>query len=137
MTDAAIVTKRLAKLRQYISLLKQLRSKPTERFLTEPFVHGNAERHMQLAIQGVLHIGSHIVADDKLGDVAEYRDIIRILGEAKYLPPDLAERLLPIAGLRNILVHDYLEVDRNKLYETLQTGIEDFEKFAGHVEKLL
>ena len=137
MTNPVIVSKRLAKLREYVELLKRLRSEPRERFIADPFVHGNAERYTQLAIQVVLDIGSHIIADNRLGSADEYRDIIRILGDAHYLPPDLVNRLLPLAGLRNILVHDYIEVDRGKLYDALHTGLEDFENFATHVGKLL
>jgi uncharacterized protein YutE (UPF0331/DUF86 family) len=137
LTNPVIVSKRLAKLREYIELLKRLRSEPKERFLDDPFVYGNAERYTQLAIQVALDIGSHVIADDKLGNVSEYRDIVRILGEARYLPSPLVQRLLPLAGLRNILVHDYLEVDRGRLYEVLQRGLEDLEEFALHIGKLL
>jgi uncharacterized protein YutE (UPF0331/DUF86 family) len=35
-----------------------------------------------------------------------------------------------MAGLRNILVHDYLEVDRARIHALLQDCLEDFEQFA-------
>jgi uncharacterized protein YutE (UPF0331/DUF86 family) len=137
LTDPSIVSKRLAKLREYVELLKKLREVPKKRFVSDPFTYGNAERYTQLAIQVVLDIGNHVIADDKLGEVSEYRDVMKILGEAGYLPASLVERLLPLVGLRNILVHDYIEVDRAKLYQALQTGLKDFEEFGKHVAKLL
>lgn len=131
------MTKRLNKLREYVGLLKTIRREPRERFTTEPLVYGNAERYLQLAIQCVLDIGNHILADRKLREPQEYRDIIKTLGEHSVIPPDLAKRLLPLVGLRNILVHDYLDVDRAQLYDALQTELEDLEVFAKHVSKLL
>ena len=70
------------------------------------------------------------MADERLGAVEEYRDAIRLLGRSGYLKPDLAQKLIPMAGLRNILVHDYLDVDRDRIYNLLQDCLEDFEQFA-------
>jgi uncharacterized protein YutE (UPF0331/DUF86 family) len=77
------------------------------------------------------------VADDRLGEVREYRDAIRLLGENGYLQPDLTERLAPLAGLRNVLVHDYLDVDRGRIYSLVQDRLGDFEEFAAQIGRLL
>jgi uncharacterized protein YutE (UPF0331/DUF86 family) len=137
LTDPVLIAKRLSKLREYVSLLRILRERPQEEFIKDPFVIGSVERYLQLAIQVVLDICNHIVADDRLGLVEEYRDAIRLLGQGGYLDPDLTKRLIPMAGLRNILVHDYLEVDRERLRVLLQDCLEDFERFAIQIGKLL
>ena len=80
MTDPVLIAKRLSKLREYVRLLRILRTHPQEDFIQDPFVIGNVERYLQLAIQVVLDICNHIVADDRLGAVEEYRDAIRLLG---------------------------------------------------------
>ncbi len=133
MTDPLLIAKRLSRLREYVRLLRILRTRPQEDFIQDPFVIGNVERYLQLAIQVVLDICNHIVADDRLGAVEEYRDAIRLLGQSGYLDPDLTERLIPMAGLRNILVHDYLDVDRGRIYSLLQNCLEDFEQFATQI----
>jgi len=133
LTDPVLIAKRLGKLREYVGLLHILRKHPEEDFVRDPFVIGNVERYLQLALQTVLDICNHIVADDRLGSVEEYRDAIRLLGESGYLDPNLTQRLIPMAGLRNILVHDYLDVDRAKIYALLQNCLEDFERFAAQI----
>jgi len=42
--------------------------------------------------------------------------------------------LRPIAGLRNVLVHGYLQVDLAILERVLNERLEDLEEFAGCVE---
>jgi uncharacterized protein YutE (UPF0331/DUF86 family) len=42
-----------------------------------------------------------------------------------------------MAGLRNILVHDYLRVDLEKLIEFVQFRLEDFLVFMGLVREYL
>ena len=137
MTDPVLIGKRLRKLREYVGLLRKLRGRPREEVIEDPFVIGNVERYLQLAIQVVLDISNHIVADDRLGAVEEYRDAIRLLGQSGYLQPDLTQRLIPMAGLRNILVHDYLDVDRGRIYTLLQDCLEDFEQFAIQIGRRL
>ena len=132
-----LIAKRLSKLREYVGLLRILRSRPQEDFIKDPFVIGNVERYLQLAIQAVLDICNHIVADGRLGLVEEYRDAVRLLGQSGYLDPDLTKGLIPMAGLRNILVHDYLDVDRGRLHALLQDCLEDFEQFAIQIGKRL
>jgi len=55
-----------------------------------------------------------------------------MLGKAAVLPIDLAHSLAPIAGFRNILVHEYLEIDWTEVLKKLQS-LEDLHKFAEHV----
>jgi uncharacterized protein YutE (UPF0331/DUF86 family) len=137
LTDPVLIAKRLSKLREYVGLLRILRSRPQQDFIKDPFVIGNVERYLQLAIQVVLDICNHIVADERLGLVEEYRDAIRLMSQGGYLDPDLTNRLTPLAGLRNILVHDYLDVDRGKLHALLQDCLEDFEQFAIQIGRCL
>ncbi len=137
MTDPVLIAKRIRKLREYVGLLRILRGRPRKSFLDDPFVIGNVERYLQLAIQTLLDICNHIVADDRLGAVEEYRDAIRLLGENGYLEDDLTARLIPMAGLRNILVYDYLEVDRDRIYDLLQENLGDLEEFAVQIGRRL
>ena len=42
-----------------------------------------------------------------------------------------------MAGFRNILVHEYLEIDRRRVYQILKDDLDDFERFIRAVSKLL
>ena len=57
MVDRYVVQARIAKIRQYVALLKRIRGLADERaFVKDPLIYGNAERYLQLAIQAVLDI---------------------------------------------------------------------------------
>ena len=135
MIDAEIIQKRLEKLHQYISLLQKLSEQPLSRFLSDPFVQGNVERYLQLSIQVSLDIGNHILAEIETRAPEEYRDIFILLGENKVVPVDLAKKMAPLAGLRNILVHDYLEIDLKRIYKFLKNDLSDFSEFAKYISK--
>lgn len=47
-----------------------------------------------------------------------------------------AIRILPMAGLRNILIHEYFKIDLERIYQHLQ-NLEDFRTFQKHIIKFL
>jgi uncharacterized protein YutE (UPF0331/DUF86 family) len=66
----------------------------------------------------VLH--RHLPPDYRAGRRSEtYYEAILRMGEVGVLPPDFARRLAPIAGLWNILIHEYLTVDWDEVYTNL------------------
>lgn len=78
-----------------------------------------------------------MIADRGWGQPGTYREAFETLAEKGVLPGPLAERMAGWAGLRNILVHLYLEVDHERLYEILQNELDDLESFARSMTALL
>ncbi|MEA3238388.1 MAG: DUF86 domain-containing protein [Candidatus Bipolaricaulota bacterium] len=66
-----------------------------------------------------------MTAELELGTIETYSDIPRILAKSGYIDRDLAERWIRIIGFRNILVHEYLDVDRKIVHEVLQHQLKD------------
>jgi uncharacterized protein YutE (UPF0331/DUF86 family) len=138
LVDRYVVQARIAKIREYVALLRKIRRLADERrFAEDPLIYGNAERYLQLAIQGVLDISNHIVADMRLNLPADSKDLFSLLATHKVLPVRLSKKLVSMAGFRNVLVHEYLEIDRRRVYRVLKDELGDFEKFIKAVGKLL
>jgi uncharacterized protein YutE (UPF0331/DUF86 family) len=131
--DADLVQTKLEKLQQYVALLEKLSKQPMESFVSDAFVRGNVERYLQLSIQACLDIGNHLLASNSTISPEAYRDIFIYLGEKNIIPQELAEKIAPLAGLRNILVHDYMEVDITRLFSFLKNDLTDFKRFAEHI----
>jgi uncharacterized protein YutE (UPF0331/DUF86 family) len=70
---------------------------------------------------------NHVIADLDLGTVQWYSDIPTIPAERGGLSPELRSRWIQMFGFRNILVHEYLDLDRRIVYEALQHGLGDLE----------
>ena len=107
MVDRHVVQARIAKIREYVALLRRIRRLADERqFVKDPLIYGNAERYLQLAIQSILDISNHIVADMNLGLPATSMELFDLLVTHKVVSAALARKLIPMAGLRNVLVHE-------------------------------
>ena len=51
------------------------------------------------------------------------------MGELGVTPPDFARQLAPLAGFRNILIHEYLTIDWDIIYQRLH-NLDNFEQFG-------
>ena len=128
MVQTEIIRKRLSRLDEILTVLKHLRNYSLEAFLATPEYYGSAERFLQIAIETTTDIGGHIIADLKLGEVNWYSDIPALLAEKKFISSELREKWVRMIGFRNILVHDYLEVDRKIVYDVMQNHLQDLEE---------
>jgi uncharacterized protein YutE (UPF0331/DUF86 family) len=136
MVNPHVIKTRVEKANEYLDYLRSIKNNYAwAQFNSEPMIFGSAERFLHLAIEALLDLGNHIISDEELGVVGRYSDIARILFEHHYL--DEAERniLLKIIGFRNILVHDYLELDLEIVFEVIQHNLGDLQnllkKLAG------
>jgi len=105
--------------------------------MADEMVQAAAERNLKVAIQSVLDICNHAVADMKLEVPDEEKQAFQILASHKLIPKRLAETLTSMVGMRNVLVHEYLEVDLVRLYSIMRDHLGDFEKLIKAVVKLL
>lgn len=138
MVDRHVVRARVARIREYVALLRKIRGMADEsRFVKDPLIYGNAERYLQLAIQAVLDVSNHIVADLGANLPADNKELFELLAKRKIVPGRLARKLVPMAGFRNLLVHEYMEIDRHRVYASLENDLGDFEAFIKAVSKLL
>jgi uncharacterized protein YutE (UPF0331/DUF86 family) len=125
---AEVIRKRLNKLDEYLAILGQLQRYQYDEFIAEPERYGSAERFLQLVIETITDIGSHIVAELNLGIVNWISDIPGLLSDAGYIDDEVNEIWIKMIGFRNALVHDYLEIDYHIVYDILKNRLSEFEE---------
>jgi len=129
--------KRLDKLQDYLALLREIGKNSMNDYVVNPLIHGNGERYLHLAAECALDIGNHIVSDQGLGSPGSHREIFTILGEAEILTPEVTSKMEDLAGLRNVLAHDYLQIDHAKTYKAIKNELSWIERYIEAVEKFL
>ena len=97
-----------------------------------------AQHHLRLALEGVFHIGSHILSRLPGGRGVEYKEIATKLGELGVVDREFAKnKLVPMAGMRTLLVHHYADVDPARVYAVIKTHLDDIEMFLNAVAELI
>ena len=137
MIDPQVVRRRLRKLDELVQRLREFASRDLEEFVADDLTRAACERTLQVAIQIMLDIGAHVLSDRGALDWEEYREIPLLLAREGVLPEELGRRLALAAGLRNILVHMYLDVDPVQVYGVLRDHLDVFGEFARHILAVL
>ena len=91
------------------------------------------ERLLQVSIEVVIDICNLLVSGLRLGLPAEEEDLFRKLLKAGVMSKEMGEKLREMRGFRNILVHEYAQVDDRLIYEAVKTKLEDFALFRRDV----
>lgn len=60
-------------------------------------------------------------------------NIFIILAQNNIISKELAEKIKGMVRFRNILVHDYIDIDHEVVYNTLPNKLTDSEKFAQNI----
>lgn len=128
MIRAEIIQKRLNKLDEYLSILYGLQKYRFEEFIKKPEYYGSTERFLQLGIETITDLGNHVIAELELGIVNWHSDIPTLLEKSGYINFDVKEKWIRMIGFRNILIHEYLDIDRKIVYDVLQHHIKDLEE---------
>jgi uncharacterized protein YutE (UPF0331/DUF86 family) len=137
MVKSDVIQARLMALEEYLELLRARRNVPIAALLADVREYHATLYELQMACQIVIDISSHILAADFARRADRYRDVIMGLGSEGVLPGEFAQRIAGVAGFRNVLIHEYLTVDPQRVYQMLQTGLDDLVKFSEYINVYL
>ena len=120
-----------------VEKLRALGALSLEAFATEDsFVKG--QFYLRQALEGVFHIGSHILSRLPAGRPTEYKEIAVKLGALGVVDKTFADtQLKQIAGYRNRLTHFYADITPRELHAILRNHLGDIEQFLQAIRALL
>lgn len=132
MVDPEVVRRRLREIDRRVAALRTIAEGDRARFLDDLDVQATTERHLQVAIQAAIDVALHVLADETPETPEDYGSVFTLLASSERLPDELAQRLRSAAGLRNVLVHAYVEVDPELVWAHLD-DLDDLTAFAEHI----
>ena len=127
MVKREVIHKRLKRLDEYLSILRALQKYGYDEFIANPELYGSTERFLHLSIEAINDLGNHWIADENLGEVNWYSDVPRVLAENQLIDEPLTNVWIQMIGFRNVLVHEYTEIDHQIVYDVLQNHLVDLE----------
>ncbi len=131
------LVERLVELRRHLDHLRELRPRILERATIERdlSLHNDVLFSMLTICQIVIDVAGELSA--RRGDRFEdYTQAVRNLAKDVRFPPELVSRLERLPGFRNVLVHEYVALDLDRVMDALD-DLEPIEQFLGIVAEIV
>lgn len=121
-----VLRRQLIQLRTYLDDLRPYGAmKPAEQRANRYAI----ERLLELVVGTMIDLAFHTVRMRGLRPPSSYREGFATLAKAGVLDAGLAERLQNAAGFRNLLVHEYGDLDEGRVLAAIAPALADGEVF--------
>lgn len=137
MIDRDLVRRKLSRLNMYLDKLEPISHHSYNEYLSEPYLKYSTERLVQVIVECATDINGHVVVELKGRPPEDYTSSFIRAAEVGLINHELANRLKASGGMRNLLVHEYMEIDDKKVYETIPVCIQDYREYIKQVESFI
>ncbi|WPX07818.1 type VII toxin-antitoxin system HepT family RNase toxin [Anaerocellum danielii] len=135
MVKKALVSEKIDRIWFSLNRIKRFQNMSLEEFKKDQDAQDIVIHNLFLAIQNLIDIGNHIIADDGFETPGYYGEIPEILSKEKVISENLASVFKKMISFRNIIVHEYSKIDLAKVYDILINGIDDINKIIYEIIK--
>ncbi len=135
--DSVVVERRLAMILEEVEFLKIIKKQKFNEFLSDGKSLRSTAKAIETIAQSIIDICSHIVAQKRWGITDTYRGTIALLATNHVISDNLSSNLQQIVAMRNILVHQYLDVDFSIIWESIDLLLEDAPEFVAAIQRYL
>lgn len=109
-----------------------------DEFVADDIRLAAVERILERIVLRAIDVNEHILASRASGDEEQttrltYRETFLRLPEHGVLPQDFATRIAASAGLRNVIVHEYNDVDHTIVHAAIRSCLADYVEYVKRV----
>jgi uncharacterized protein YutE (UPF0331/DUF86 family) len=134
--DPDVVRELLAALRDYISRLERMEFQ-REELLKDIDRQDLVSHRLHTAVEAMIDISMHLASGLNLPKRHKASDVIALLGEEGILSSELTQRLTKAPAARNVMVHEYYDVDYELIADNYEDNILDLKDFAREITQYL
>jgi uncharacterized protein YutE (UPF0331/DUF86 family) len=135
--EADVVRGRCGEIEQALDRLMRIRAAGRAAFLADADAKDIACYRLLLAIEAALALCYHVSARRLKRVPDDYAGCFAGLSQGGILPADLSTRLQQMARFRNLLMHVYWEIDYARVFDVLETDLDDLRAFSAAMARLL
>ena len=129
MADKNMVLRKLSTIDEYLKQIREFSGVSIDEYKSDWKSQRIVERTLQMLIETCADIANHIISDRNMRIPTGYSDTFRVLLENNVIDENLFAVMEKMAKFRNIVVHQYEEVDAEIVIIILRKHLGDFVRF--------
>ena len=134
--DSAVIDARLRELSRRLRRVEAKQPASVKQLAADEDLQDILTRNLELAIQTCIDIAFHLCGARGVVPTTAAEAFAQ-LAKLGLVERGLAQRLQRAVGFRNVLAHEYTEVDWNIVMRVIRTGTRDLAAFGKAVVKML
>ena len=99
-------------------------------------VEAAIERYLERMITRAIELNQHLIVESDLKNIKilkDYKGTFTMPGDLKVCPVGFAKSISDSAGFRNVLVHEYDDLDKEKFYLSLQAALDQYPQYCKYI----
>ncbi len=128
--DAGVVQSRLALIRGLLDDLESVGQIMRDRLEQDRMLRHGVERVLAKVVELAVSVNGHLGATLLGRAPKDYRSSFDLAQESGAIQPELVRRLQPSVGLRNVLTHEYVEVDLEIVVAAVVSARRDYADYV-------
>lgn len=136
--DAAVIRRKLRRIRENISVLAAaIEGLDNAAYTADAIRRRAVERLLQETVDAAVDVNNHLLRGLQRRPAQDYFASFIDVGRAGIIDDRLAAALAPVAGLRNRIVHEYEDLDDQRVLEAAREAPALMREFVAAVETFL
>jgi uncharacterized protein YutE (UPF0331/DUF86 family) len=134
--DKDVINRKLESLRRCIARITSKRPITREDLRSNHDLQDIIALNLERAVQICVDIAAHVISETEMPPPSTMAEGFERLAELQVLSPQLADSLHKAVALRNILVHNYTNINWDIVTDIVTHRLTDFVQFAEAIDRL-
>jgi len=130
LVDRTLLLRKISELERYRDQVREFSSITISDYKADWKTQRIVERTLQMMIETCVDIAGHIISDRGMRTPSSYADTFRVLAENSVADLELLAAMERMAKFRNVVVHQYEDVDAEIVIAILRSHLDDFRRYV-------
>lgn len=133
MVDKSLALRKISELQTYLGQIREFAGITLQDYKSDWKTQRIVERTLQMIIEACVDLAHHIISDEGMRTPTSYADAFKVLAENRVIDSNLLVTMDRMAKFRNVVVHQYEEVDAEIVIAILRKRLPDLEQYISAV----
>ncbi len=133
MVDKSVILRRTQEVTRHLGRLSPYTGLSLEQFMADPVAQDVAEYNLFQIVNHLIDIVQHIVVDEGYGAPESAYEAADMLAEKGVFMPEDVRLFRRMVGFRNIVGHDYVDIDKKVVHSILATAASDISSLLSRI----
>lgn len=139
MSDKNFIKRKLKLIAEDLEYLEEFSDYSLDELAKDFVKQAAVERLLERIVIRAIDINNHLIAELGKGieKVRGYQDSFLRLADFEIYPKEFAEKIGESARFRNILVHEYNDLDKKLIHRKIKELLDDFIRYSNYILKFI